>query len=225
MVGRPRELDVAVLVGAPGVDDADVGPQRRHGEVGLAAVGVDDGAEARGPRPAAEPRAARVGRNGIPMTRRAARRPASTRRARGRRPRRPRRRGRSRARHRGDPRPDVRRGDRAQRARREQQLDLERAGERDQVEVALAGERARRRDRLAAQDGAREARPSSRRRRARRGRPSVPTLTVEPRLALLEERPQALARLGLGERLDRRRALDREALREAPGRSRRSGSA
>ena len=71
------------------------------------------------------------------------------------------------------PEADVARDDRAQRAGGEQELDLEGAGEGDELEVAPAGarERARGGDRLAAQDGAAE-RDAPHPRRAARRRPS-----------------------------------------------------
>ena len=177
----------------------------------------------RAPRRAGIPSAARVGRNGTPMT--AARRPPTSIHSES---------SRSSTSAAGDggreaageavrAEADVARHDAAQGAGGEEELHLERAGEGDELEVAPARERERpgRGDGLAAEDGAAERDASSRPRRARRRRPSCRASRVEPRRALLDEGGQALARLGLRERLDRGLALDPRARPRASRRSRR----
>ena len=215
VVGRPRELDVAVLVRAPRVHEGDVRADRGNREQLIAGVGIDDRAEAalldelraergaggeerqphhRGPQPADEHplRELAVLDRAVGDGRREAAGEAVR------------------------AEPDVARDDGAKGARGEQELDLEGAGERDELEVALAGagERAGGSDGLAAQDGAAEADARAVRHERDRVVPAAEPHPWNLGGALLEEGAQALAGLGLGERLDRRLPLDREPLLE-----------
>ena len=219
MVGRPRELDVAVLVRAPRVHEGDVGPNRRDGEELVAAVGIDGPCGSRAPRRA--PTRAPRGSAGtaLPSLPRAARRRASTPRARGRRsaPAATARPKPARQRRAGPGRRSSTTTERSAPAASSSSTSSEPVNV-IEVEIALpgAGERARGRDRLAAQHG-----PAEGDRRAVRDEgdgvvPSPRRLTGGTSARRFSRKAvQALARLGLGERLDRRLPLDREPCLEA----------